>query len=118
MGVEKYGENRSGHPAIQVRRGQGSPGKLGIQGFTISHVLDHDALAVRKEFYRGGEYLVDLPKVKLELLVSSDRADDVVEALAHSARTTIDGDDGAILIYEVADAVRIRTGQRLEFALA
>jgi len=96
----------------------GSLERLGVRGFTTSQVLDHDALTLRKEFYRGGEYRVAVMKVKLEMLVSGDRADEVIEALTRAARTSIEGDDGSILIYEVADAVRIRTAQRFEFALA
>ena len=92
--------------------------RLAIQRFTTSNVVDHDGFMVRREIYRGSEYRIDVPKVKLEAVVSSDRADEVIEALTLAARTTIDGDDGAILIFEVADAVRVRTGQRLEFALA
>ena len=88
---------------------------LGIHGFTTSNVVDHD-FAARKEVYRGSEYRVGLPKVKVEILVAPDRADEVIEALTRAARTSLDGDDGAILIFEVADAVRIRTGQRLAFA--
>jgi nitrogen regulatory protein PII len=52
------------------------------------------------------------------MLASADRADEVIETVSRAARTTLVGDDGAILIYEVTDAVRIRTRQRLEFVVA
>jgi len=55
--------------------------------------------------------------LRLEMLVSSRRADEVIEALSRAASTTIPGDDGTIRVYELADAVRIRTRERLEFAL-
>ena len=91
---------------------------LGMEGVTILHVLDHGGPAVLKTRYRGGEYHVDVPKVKLEMVVSSHRADEVIDAISHAARTGVAGDDGTILVYEIADAIRIRNGRRMEFALS
>ncbi len=90
---------------------------LGVEGMTILHVLDHSGSAGLKAVYRGGQYYVDVPKVKLEMVVSSLRADEVIDALSHAARTGMSGDDGTILVYEIADAIRIRNGRRLELAL-
>jgi len=67
--------------------------------------------------YRGMEYKVDLlPKVKLEMVVASARADEVIRTLVAAARTGKIG-DGKIFVYEVADAVRIRNDDRGETAL-
>ena len=51
------------------------------------------------------------------MLVSSHRSGEVIEALSRAASTTIPGDDGTILVYELADAIRIRTRERVQFAL-
>ena len=91
---------------------------LGIEGLTILHVLDHAGSTGLKAFYRGGEYHIDVPKVKLEMVVSARDAEDVIDALSRAARTGLPGDDGTVLVYEVADAIRIRNGRRMEFALS
>jgi nitrogen regulatory protein P-II 1 len=90
---------------------------IGVDGMTISEVRGHGRQKGHKEVYRGQEYNVDLlPKVKLEMVVSSDRSDEVVKALTGAARTGKIG-DGKIFVYEVAEAVRIRNGDRGEMAL-
>jgi len=90
---------------------------LGIQAI-ISEVMNHGGPNVQKAFYRGAEYSLDAPMLKLEMLVSSERADEVIGALSGAARTRLPGDDGHILIYEVADAIRIRNGVHLQFTLS
>jgi len=91
---------------------------LGVEGVTILHVLGHAGPNGLKARYRGGEYYVDAPQVKLEMVVSSHRADEVIDAISRAARTGAAGDDGTILVYEIADAIRIRSGRRIEFALS
>jgi nitrogen regulatory protein P-II 1 len=91
---------------------------LGIGGITICHVMDHDGPLGLKAFYRGTEYHVDTPRIKLEMLVSSLRADEVIEALSQAARTGMSCDDGTIWVCEVVDAMRIRNGARVQFALS
>jgi nitrogen regulatory protein PII len=91
---------------------------LGIERVTILHVLDHGGPGGLKAVYRGGEYEVALPMVKMEMVVSSHRADEVIEAISRAARTGMAGDDGTILVYEIADAIRIRNGRRREFVLS
>src|SRR5213595_2276301 len=87
---------------------------IGIDGMTISEVRGHGRQKGHKEVYRGQEYNVDLlPKVKVELVVSSQRLDEVVQALASAARTGKIG-DGKILVYDVAEAIRIRNDDRGE----
>ena len=90
---------------------------IGIDGMTISEVRGHGRQKGHKEVYRGQEYQVDLlPKVKLEMVVPSSRAEEVVQALAAAARTGKIG-DGKIFVSDVAEAVRIRNGDRGESAL-
>jgi nitrogen regulatory protein P-II 1 len=92
--------------------------RLGIGPILISEVREYGGLVQQKAFYRGAEYCADIPKVKLEMLVSSLHADEVIEELSRAARTTLPGDDGTILVYEVADGIRIRSGSRIQYALA
>jgi nitrogen regulatory protein P-II 1 len=90
---------------------------IGIDGMTISEVRGHGRQKGHKEVYRGQEYKVDLiPKVKLEMVVSSERSDEVIKALADAARTGKIG-DGKIFISDVAEAIRIRNGDRGAAAL-
>jgi nitrogen regulatory protein P-II 1 len=90
---------------------------LGIEGMTITEVRGHGRQKGHKETYRGQEYNVDLlPKVKLELVIPSDRCDEVVMTLSAAARTGKIG-DGKIFLYDVAEAVRIRNGDRGDVAL-
>jgi nitrogen regulatory protein P-II 1 len=90
---------------------------IGIDGMTVSEVRGHGRQKGHKEVYRGQEYMVDLlPKVKIEMVVPSARAEEVVKALTSSARTGKIG-DGKIFLYEVAEAVRIRNDDRGEAAL-
>src|ERR1700741_270344 len=85
---------------------------IGIEGITISEVRGHGRQKGHKEVYRGQEYNVDLlPKIKVELVVLSSRAEEVVETIAAAGRTGKIG-DGKIFVYDVADAVRIRNGDR------
>lgn len=90
---------------------------IGIDGMTISEVRGHGRQKGHTEVYRGQEYSVDLlPKVKVEMVVPSERSEDIVRALTTAARTGKIG-DGKIFIYDVAEAVRIRNGDRGESAL-
>jgi nitrogen regulatory protein P-II 1 len=90
---------------------------IGIDGMTISDVRGHGRQKGHKEVYRGQEYNVDLlPKIKLELVVPSERYDEVLRALSSAARTGKIG-DGKIFVYEVAEAIRIRNDDRGDSAL-
>ena len=90
---------------------------IGIEGITISEVRGHGRQKGHKEVYRGQEYNVDLlPKVKMEMVVASERSDEVVKVLAGAARTGKIG-DGKIFIFDVAEAIRIRNGDRGDLAL-
>jgi nitrogen regulatory protein P-II 1 len=90
---------------------------IGIDGMTISEVRGHGRQKGHTEVYRGQEYNVDLlPKVKIEMVVPSEGCDEIVKALATAARTGKIG-DGKIFISDVAEAIRIRNGDRGEAAL-
>jgi nitrogen regulatory protein P-II 1 len=90
---------------------------LGIEGMTISEVRGHGRQKGHKETYRGQEYQVDLlPKVKVETVVAAVRCDEVVNALCAAARSGKIG-DGKVFVSDVAEAVRIRNGDRGDTAL-
>ena len=90
---------------------------LGIEGMTISEVRGHGRQKGHKETYRGQEYQVDLlPKVKVETVVPASRSDEVINALCAAARSGKIG-DGKIFVSDVAEAIRIRNGDRGETAL-
>ena len=90
---------------------------IGIHGMTISEVRGHGRQKGHQEVYRGMEYTVDLlPKVKVEVVISDDRLEEVLKSLADTARTGKIG-DGKIFVYDVADVVRIRNDDRGESAL-
>jgi nitrogen regulatory protein P-II 1 len=90
---------------------------IGIDGMTISEVRGHGRQKGHKEVYRGQEYTVDLlPKVRIELVVGDALAEKTIDTLASAARTGKIG-DGKIFVYDVAEAVRIRNGDRGEAAI-
>lgn len=91
--------------------------KLGISGITITEVKGFGRQKGHKEIYRGAEYVVDfLPKIKLEVAVSSEMAPKVVEAIKENAHTGEIG-DGKVFIIPLEKAIRIRTGEEDEDVL-
>lgn len=90
---------------------------LGVEGLTATEVKGYGRQKGHTEIYRGAEYAVSfLPKIRLETVVSSDMAEQVVETLRATAHTGQIG-DGKIFVLDVAQAMRIRTGERDEEAL-
>jgi nitrogen regulatory protein P-II 1 len=90
---------------------------IGVDGMTVSEVRGHGRQKGHTEVYRGQEYKVDLlPKVKLELVVTSARADEIVRTLSTAARSGKVG-DGKVFVTDVVDAIRIRNDDRGEAAL-
>jgi nitrogen regulatory protein P-II 2 len=84
---------------------------LGVQGLTVSEVKGFGRQKGQTEIYRGAEYQVNfLPKVKIEVAVAAELADQVVEAIMRSAQTGKIG-DGKIFVMDIDRAVRIRTGE-------
>ena len=91
--------------------------EVGIQGITLTEVKGFGRQKGHTELYRGAEYVVDfLPKVKLEVAVSSDQLDQVLEAVINAARTGKIG-DGKIFVSDLDNVIRIRTGETQEEAL-
>ena len=90
---------------------------IGIDGMTITEVRGHGRQKGHKEIYRGMEYQVDLlPKIKIELVVPTERLDETLSTITKSARTGKIG-DGKIFVIDVADAIRIRNDDRGPAAL-
>jgi nitrogen regulatory protein P-II 2 len=84
---------------------------LGVQGLTVTEVKGFGRQKGQTEIYRGAEYHVSfLPKVKIEVAVPDDLAEQVVEAIMKAANTGKIG-DGKIFVLDVERAVRIRTGE-------
>jgi nitrogen regulatory protein P-II 1 len=86
--------------------------EIGIQGMTISEVKGYGRQKGHKEIYRGAEYVVDfIPKIKIEIVVEADRAEEVVAKIQDAANTGKIG-DGKIFVFSVETALRVRTGER------
>jgi nitrogen regulatory protein P-II 1 len=84
---------------------------IGVRGLTLSDVRGFGRQRGHTEVYRGAEYTVEfVPKTRLEVLVDDDQADDVVKAIATSARTGSIG-DGKVWVVPVEQVIRIRTGE-------
>jgi nitrogen regulatory protein P-II 2 len=84
---------------------------LGVQGLTVTEVKGFGRQKGQTEIYRGAEYHVNfLPKVKIEVVVTEDMTDQVVEAITKAAQTGKIG-DGKVFVLDVERAVRIRTGE-------
>ena len=85
--------------------------EIGVQGITVTEVKGFGRQKGHTELYRGAEYVVDfLPKVKLEVAVKADMVERVIEAIRKAANTGKIG-DGKIFVYELQQAIRIRTGE-------
>jgi len=86
--------------------------EIGIQGMTISEVKGYGRQKGHKEIYRGAEYVVDfIPKIKIEIVVDPELADQVVETIRKASNTGKIG-DGKIFVLPIEEAVRVRTGER------
>ena len=84
---------------------------IGVKGMTVNEVKGFGRQKGHTELYRGAEYAVDfLPKVKLEIAISTDLVDQAIEAISSAAKTGKIG-DGKIFVFDIDQAVRIRTGE-------
>jgi nitrogen regulatory protein P-II 1 len=91
--------------------------EVGIQGMTVSEVKGFGRTGGKKEVYRGSAYVVDfVPKVKVEIVVTDEQTQQVLDAIEKSAKTGRIG-DGKIFVSAVDKAVRIRTGETGEDAI-
>jgi nitrogen regulatory protein P-II 1 len=85
---------------------------IGVDGMTVTEVRGHGRQKGHTEVYRGQEYKVDLlAKIKIEVVIPAERLEEVLDTLTKAARTGKIG-DGKIFVYDVADAIRIRNGDR------
>ena len=85
--------------------------EIGIYGMTVTEVNGYGRQKGHKEIYRGAEYVVDfVPKIKLEIVVSDDRADETVETVRNAANSGKIG-DGKIFVSPVEQVIRVRTGE-------
>ena len=90
---------------------------LGIQGMTITEVKGFGRQKGHTELYRGAEYVIDfLPKLKIEIAVSDDKLDEIIQAIQESTSTGKIG-DGKIFVSSLENVIRIRTGEVGEEAL-
>ena len=91
--------------------------EIGVSGLTVTEVKGFGRQKGHTELYRGAEYVVDfLPKVKIEVVVADTILEQAIEAIIKAARTGKIG-DGKIFVYEVAEAIRIRNGDRGDAAV-
>ncbi len=85
--------------------------EVGVTGITATEVKGFGRQKGHTELYRGAEYVVDfLPKIKLEVAVTNDQVDRVVEAIANAANSGKIG-DGKIFVHDLERVMRIRTGE-------
>lgn len=85
--------------------------EIGITGMTVTEVKGFGRQKGHTELYRGAEYVVDfLPKMRVEIVVTDDQVDRCIDAIISAARTGKIG-DGKIFVIDLAQAVRIRTGE-------
>src|SRR5437870_7808446 len=102
------------HKLDEVREALGG---IDVQGLTVSEARGYGRQKGHTEIYRGAEYETNLvPKIRVEVVVSADYADRVVETIQHAAETGSIG-DGKIFVIDVERAVRIRTGELNDDAL-
>ena len=91
--------------------------EIGIQGMTVTETKGFGRQKGHTELYRGAEYVVDfLPKIKVEVAIDTSKCDDVIDAICKAANTGKIG-DGKIFVLDLADVVRIRTGEKGNEAL-
>ncbi len=84
---------------------------LGIEGMTVTEVRGYGRQKGHKEVYRGAEYAISyVPKLKIEVAVKSERANEVISAIRQGALTGKIG-DGKIFVVELNSAMRVRTGE-------
>jgi nitrogen regulatory protein P-II 2 len=90
---------------------------IGVHGMTVTEVKGYGRQKGHTEIYRGTEYAVSfLPKVKIEVAIPSNQTDKIIEAIVSAAKTGQIG-DGKIFVFELDQAVRIRTGETADAAL-
>ncbi len=90
---------------------------IGVQGLMVSEVKGYGRQSGHTEIYRGAEYVVNfVPKIRLEIAAPDDQVDKIVETITKTARTGKIG-DGKIFVWDIEQAVRVRTGEMGDDAL-
>jgi nitrogen regulatory protein P-II 1 len=90
---------------------------IGVAGMTVTEVRGFGRQKGHTELYRGAEYEISfVPKLKVEVVVADDMVLKIMETIETAARSGKIG-DGKIFVYDIEDAVRIRTGERMDAAL-
>jgi len=90
---------------------------IGVRGMMVTEIKGFGSQSGHTEIYRGAEYAVNfVPKVKLEIVVGADMADQVVQTIATTAKTDKIG-DGKIFVLDVESAMRVRTGETNQDAI-
>ena len=96
---------------------QNALSEAGFTGLTVSEIRGYGRQKGHKEVYRGTEYNINfVPKIKIELICADNRAESAVEIVIKTSKTGQVG-DGKIFVYDVGDAIRIRTGESGDSAL-
>ena len=91
--------------------------EIGVKGLTVTEVKGFGRQKGHTELYRGAEYIVDfLPKVKIEIALSDDMVEQVIESISKAANTNKIG-DGKVFVTELEQIIRIRTGETGEDAI-
>ncbi len=91
--------------------------EIGVQGLTVMEAKGFGRQKGHTELYRGAEYVVDfLPKIKIEIVVSEDLAQEVIDSIVEKANTGKIG-DGKVFVSDISAAIRIRTGEQGSDAL-
>lgn len=90
---------------------------IGVQGLMVSEVKGYGRQSGHTEIYRGAEYVVNfVPKIRLEIAAPDDQVEKIVETISKTARTGKIG-DGKIFVWDIEQAVRVRTGEMGDEAL-
>ena len=85
--------------------------EIGVRGMMVTEIKGFGSQSGHTEIYRGAQYAVNfVPKIKLEIAVATEMADQVVETITNTAKTGKIG-DGKIFVLDVQQAVRVRTGE-------
>tara|TARA_B100000989_G_scaffold293788_1_gene271706 strand:- start:1376 stop:1714 length:339 start_codon:yes stop_codon:yes gene_type:complete len=85
---------------------------IGVQGLTVSEVKGYGRQRGHTELYRGAEYTIDfLPKIMIDIVIEDSMLEEVINIIQSKAKTGRIG-DGKIFIFDVADVIRIRTGEK------
>ena len=96
---------------------KGALTKVGVKGMSVTEIKGFGRQRGHKEIYRGSEYTVDfLPKIKIETVVKDDELEEAIDAIIESGTTGRMG-DGKIFVFDVMDAIKIRTGESGETIL-